>query len=153
MENELLEISQNLEVAHSKAREAEEALHAELHKAPEKVQEAIVGYKESFGFKLGLYRSDFLGKTVDAEVNLLLYGALGAWRGFSKIFHVASEVPSMDELLNLISQVMTLLGVMTIVSMEPTILGSIPELIRGLHKVGRPEEALLLDLEEDICLE
>ncbi|RRT78367.1 hypothetical protein B296_00001659 [Ensete ventricosum] len=41
MEDELLEISRNLEVARSKAQEAEEALRAELRRVPKKAREAI----------------------------------------------------------------------------------------------------------------
>ncbi|RWV93675.1 hypothetical protein GW17_00043856 [Ensete ventricosum] len=65
MEDGLLKISRDLEVAQVKVREAEEALHPNLREAKvweteevrKAVKKAIINYKESSGFKLGLQRS------------------------------------------------------------------------------------------------
>ncbi|RZR96040.1 hypothetical protein BHM03_00024971 [Ensete ventricosum] len=55
--SELLKMSWDLEAPRSKAREAEEALHVKLQKAPGKAQKVIADYNESSCFKLGLQRS------------------------------------------------------------------------------------------------
>ncbi|RZR71233.1 hypothetical protein BHM03_00004208 [Ensete ventricosum] len=57
MKDELLEISWNLEVTHSKTREAEGTLSIEFQKAPKKAKEVIAAYKESSSSKLGPQRS------------------------------------------------------------------------------------------------
>ncbi|RRT38769.1 hypothetical protein B296_00049022 [Ensete ventricosum] len=54
------------------------------------------------------------------------------------------------ELFHLVSEVMTLLYVVAVVPIEMTILRKVPELSWSLHGVGRPQEPLFFDLEEDL---
>ncbi|RZS08005.1 hypothetical protein BHM03_00038933 [Ensete ventricosum] len=54
------------------------------------------------------------------------------------------------ELFHLVSEVMTLLYVVAVVPIEMTILRQVPELSWSLHGVGRPQEPLFFDLEEDL---
>lgn len=57
LDDELLTLLRNTEVAWSTSQAAEEALAEERRVAPERVKEAIFEYKKSPWFKLGLARS------------------------------------------------------------------------------------------------
>lgn len=57
MDDELLTLSQDVEAAQYASRVAGEALKEEHRGEPERIKEAIVEYKKSTGFELGLQRS------------------------------------------------------------------------------------------------
>lgn len=56
----------------------------------------------------------------------------------------------MDEVLDLVSQIPTLLSVVDVVIVEPVILGLVLELVRSFQWVGLPYESLLPNMEEDL---
>lgn len=61
------------------------------------------------------------------------------------------EVPPTAELLVLVLQVTTFLGVIPLVMMELIVLEMISELVWGLHRVTCFQESPLLDMEEYLC--
>ncbi|RWW73194.1 hypothetical protein BHE74_00018964 [Ensete ventricosum] len=68
------------------------------------------------------------------DVDLLLDRAFRVRGGLAQLSNVAIKMSSADEVFDLIFEVMTLLGVMTIVAMEVTIPCSIALLPLGLHQ-------------------
>ncbi|RWW72569.1 hypothetical protein BHE74_00019622 [Ensete ventricosum] len=100
----------------------------------------------------------FGGGLANDDIDLLLErslqvrrGVLGitAFRGFVQSPDIATKVLLTNEVLNLVPKVVTLLGVMTVVTMEAIVSCFIPHFQMGLHQVGIPEEPFLSNLEED----
>ena len=105
--------------------------------------------ESDFGFKLGygvlLHYATRIGlprrgaTTVKSwsgcdDVDLLLDGAPGSWRCFSWFSKVAPEVASLDQFFDLILEVMAVLCVVAIVTMEPVIFRSV--LVSSFQGVG-----------------
>ncbi|RWV81542.1 hypothetical protein GW17_00057025 [Ensete ventricosum] len=67
----------------------------------------------------------------------------------SQDLRIAPEVPTGNELLYLIVEVVTILRVIAIILVEPTVLRSVPQLSGTLQRVGCPQQPLLFDMKED----
>ncbi|RZS08602.1 hypothetical protein BHM03_00039594 [Ensete ventricosum] len=61
------------------------------------------------------------------------------------------EMSLANKVFNLISKVMTLLGVVSVLPMKATISSPVSPLGAHLDRIGRPEESLLLNLEKNLC--
>ncbi|RZR72854.1 hypothetical protein BHM03_00017977 [Ensete ventricosum] len=87
-------------------------------------------------------------QTPHDNIDMLLNGPLRLRGWVSRPPDIAPEVPTTDELLYLITEVVAIFYVTVVIPMESIVLHSILQLSGTLHMIGRPQQ-LLLDLKED----
>ncbi|RRT74502.1 hypothetical protein B296_00004609 [Ensete ventricosum] len=90
--------------------------------------------------------------SADDGINLFLHWALLVERRLAQLPYITVEVSSMDEIFNLVLQVITLVDVVAVITVEATITLSVSLLRSCFYWVGRSDEAFFLDLKEDIGL-
>ncbi|RRT62254.1 hypothetical protein B296_00043528 [Ensete ventricosum] len=84
------------------------------------------------------------------NVYLSLHGAFWAKGQLAWLSYIPVEVATTYEVFNLVLQIVALLGVVSVVTMEAAVASAVLFLVSSPHRVGGFEESFLLDLEEDL---
>ncbi|RWW81528.1 hypothetical protein BHE74_00010072 [Ensete ventricosum] len=122
---------------------------------PVKVEVMGMRSRVSYGLLPGIsfpYRGAIAtrGWAVYYDVYLSLHGAFRAEGRLAWLSYIPVEVATLYEVLNLVLQIVALLGVVSVVAVEAIVASAVPFLSSSPHRVGGFEESFLPDLEETL---